>query len=120
MLGSICNDILKLDPKIRSAAIINYKGKLLAENKRKWIMTVEQKDQDIFLTETALGVRMRREHDKYLGPVNFTVSYESKVISITIPTNMEILCISAEKEVDVLRMAFLILDLLETKYCQKE
>ncbi len=116
----ICNDILELDSKIRSAVIINYKGKLLVENKRKGIVTMEQKEQDIFLMEIALCVRMRREHDKYLGPVNFTVSYESKVISITIPTNTEILCVFAEKEVDVLRIAFLILDLLETKYYQKE
>lgn len=90
-------DIPKLDPKIISAALISYKGKLLAENKRKRIITVEQKDQNIFLTEAVLGVRMRREHDKYLGPVNFTVSYESKIISITTPTNTEILCVSAEK-----------------------
>ena len=40
MLESICNNKLKFDPKIRSAAIINDKGRLLTENKRKQMETL--------------------------------------------------------------------------------
>jgi hypothetical protein len=115
-LESICDEILHLDPKIRFVGIINDKGRLLAENKKEGTeVLVDPKEQEILLMEIALGVRMRREHDKHLGTVKFTISHGEMHVSMNFPLGEKILCITAEKEVDVLRMAFLILQVLETK-----
>ncbi len=115
-LESICDKILNVDSKIRFVGIINDKGKLLAENKKEGTKVFEDpKNQEMFLMEIALGVRMRREHDRHLGPIKFTISYGDRVISMIFPLNEKIMCIFAEKEIDMLRAAFLILQLWDTK-----
>jgi hypothetical protein len=120
-LESFCDEILNLDPKIRFAGIINDKGNLLVENKKKGLIVfINPKDLEILLMETALGVRMRREHDAQLGPVNFTISYGRNVISIIFPFETEILCVTAEKDLDFFKIPFLIFQLLETKIIKKE
>ena len=120
-LESFCDEILNLDPKIRFAGIINDKGKLLVENKKKGLIVfIDPKDLEILLMETALGVRMRREHDTQLGPINFTISYGRNVISIIFPFEAEILCVTAEKDLDFFKIPFLIFQLLETKIIKKE
>jgi hypothetical protein len=74
VLESICKKILDLDPKIRFAGIISYKGKLLAGGEKEGVkMLVDKKNHEILFMEVALRVRMRQEFDKQLGPVNFTV-----------------------------------------------
>ena len=65
--------------------------------------------------EVALGVRLRREHDRHLGEVKFTISYGDRVNSMIIPLNEKILYICAEKEIDMLKVSFLVLQILETK-----
>ena len=120
-LEFFCDKILNLDPKIRFAGIINDKGKLLIENKRKGLKVfIDPKDLEILLMETALGVRMSREHDAQLGPVNFTISYGRNMVSVIFPFETEILCVTAEKDLDFLKIPFLILELLETKIIKKE
>jgi hypothetical protein len=120
-LESLCDEILNLDPKIRFTGIINDKGKLLVENKKKGLIVfIDPKDLEILLMETALGVRMRREHDAQLGPINFTISYGRNVISIIFPFETEILCVTAEKDLDFFKIPFLIFQLLETKIIKKE
>ena len=63
---------------------------------------------------------MRREHDPQLGPVNFTISYGRKMISMNFPLGDEILCVSAGKKIDLVTIPFLILRLLATKLRKKE
>ncbi|MDE1814062.1 MAG: hypothetical protein KGH87_03280 [Thaumarchaeota archaeon] len=118
---SVCNMILDLDPNIRFVGVINNKGKLLTGSVKKGIRTfIGPQDQEMLLMETALGVRMRKEHDPQLGPVNFTVSYGHKMVSMNFPLEDEILCVSAEKKIDLVAIPFLILQLLETELRKKE
>ena len=120
-LEDLCCEILNLDPKIRFTGIINDKGKLLVENKRKGLKVfIDSKDLEILLMETALGVRMRREHDEQLGQVNFTISYGRNMVSIIFPFESEILCVTAEQDLDFLKISFLILQLLEQKITKKD
>lgn len=119
-LDSFCDEILNLDPKIRFAGILDDKGKLLAKNKREGLkVLINPKDLEILLMETALGVRMRRVHDEQLGPVNFTISYCQNMISIIFPLETDILCVSAEKDLDFFKIPFFILQLLESKINEK-
>jgi hypothetical protein len=113
-LESICGMILELDPNIRFTGIINDKGRLLTGHKKKGILTfTTPQDQEMLLMETALGIRMRKGHDSHLGPVNFTVSYGDKIVSMNFPLGDEILCVSAEKKINLVTVPFLILEFLE-------
>ena len=120
-LEAFCDEILNLDPKIRFSGIIDDKGKLLVENRRKEFQVfINPKDLEILLMETALGVRMRRAHDDQLGSVNFTISYGRNIVSIIFPFETEILCVTAEKDIDFFKIPFLIFQLLEKKIVKKE
>lgn len=120
MLESVCEMILDLDPDIRFAGVINNKGKLLTAHTKKGIRSfTTPKDQEMLLMETALGVRMRKEHDSHLGPVVFTISYGDKIISMNFPLDDEILCVSAEKKINLMTVPFLILKFLETNLGKK-
>ena len=117
----VCNMILNLDSNIRFVGVMNNKGKLLTASVKKGIRTfITPQDQEMLLMEIALGVRMRKEHDPQLGPVNFTISYGHKMVSMNFPLDDEILCVSAEKKIDLVAIPFLILQLLETKLHKKE
>lgn len=121
ILESVCDEILNLNPNIRFAGIISSKGKLLTGNKKKGIRSfINPRNEEMLLMETALGVRMRKEHDSRLGSVNFTISYGDKLVSMSFPLEDEILCVSTEKNIDLATMPFLILRILETNLNKKE
>ena len=120
-LESICEMILGLDHDIRFAGVINNKGKLLTAHKKKGIRSfATPKDQEMLFMETALGVRMRKEHDSHLGPVVFTISYDDEIISMNFPLYDEILCVSAEKKINLMTVPFLILRFLEANLSKKD
>ena len=120
-LESICEMILDLDPDIRFAGVINNKGRLLTGHTKKGIRAfTTRKDQEMLHMETALGIRMRKEHNSHLGSVIFTVSYGSKIISMNFPLDDEILCVSAEKKINLMTVPFLILRFLETNLGKKD
>ncbi|HEU5221160.1 MAG TPA: DUF6659 family protein [Candidatus Nitrosotalea sp.] len=120
-LESICEMILDLDPNIRFAGVINNKGRLLTGHTKKGIRAfTTQKDQEMLHMETALGMRMRKEHNSHLGPVIFTVSYGSKIISMNFPLDDEILCVSAEKKINLMTVPFLILKFLKANLDKKD
>ena len=116
ILESLCEKILKLDPKIRSVGIIDDNGKLVIDKKKEKLEEfMNQKDLEILLMETALGVRMRREHDAQLGPVNFTISYGEYMVSMIFPFYRDMLYVSTEHGIDFSKISFLILELLKQK-----
>ena len=120
-LESICQMILGLDPDIRFAGVINNKGRLLTAHTKKGMrFFTTPKDQEMLLMETALGIRMRKEHDSHLGPVIFTISYGDKIISMNFPIDDEILCVSAEKKINLMTVPFLILKFLESNLGKKD
>ena len=120
MFESICEMILGLDPNIRFAGVINNKGKLLARCAKTGIRSfITPQDREMLLMETALGVRMRKEHDSRLGPMIFTISYGDKIISMNFPLGDEILCVSAEKKINLMTVPFLILKFLKVNLNKK-
>jgi hypothetical protein len=59
-LEGICQQILKLDPKMRSARFINARGHLAAGGMKDGLLSLEAKKQDeMMFMELALRVRMR-------------------------------------------------------------
>jgi len=115
-LEKICQKITNLDPKMRSARIINSRGHLVAGGMKKGLLSLEaQKQDEMMFMELALRVRMRHEFDKEFGEVHFSMSYRDKVIVMSFPlANDDVLLVSSEKELDFGKIPFKILKLIES------
>jgi len=113
-LEKTCQKIIKMDPKIRSARIINSRGHLVAGGMKQGLQSLEsQKQDEMMFMELALRVRMRHEFDKEFGEVHFSMSYRDKVIVMSYPLAEDgVLLVSTEKEADFGKIAFKILKLI--------
>jgi len=114
-LESICQQILKLDPKMRSARFINARGHLAAGGMKDGLLSLEAKKQDeMMFMELALRVRMRHEFDTEFGIVHFSLSYRDKVIVMSFPLNNDdVLLVSCEKDTKFGDIPFKILKIIE-------
>lgn len=110
----ICERITKLDPKIRSARIINSRGHLVAGGMKRGLSSLEaQKQDEMMFMELALRVKMRHEFDEEFGQVHFSMSYRDKIIVMSFPlANDDVCLVSSEKELDFGKIPFKILKIL--------
>jgi hypothetical protein len=115
-LEKICQKIIKLDPKMRSARIINSRGHMVSGGMKDGLLSLEaQKQDEMMFMELSLRVRMRHEFDKEFGIVHFSMSYRDKVIVMSFPlTNDDVMLVSCEKEVDFGKISFKILKIIES------
>jgi hypothetical protein len=109
----ICDKVVELDEKIRSARIINGRGKLVAGGMKHGLQSLEdaKKDEMLFM-ELSLRVRMRHEFDEEFGPVEFSLSYRGKVILMSFPIGENVLFVSAERQLDLGKIPFIILEII--------
>ncbi len=110
-MEDICKRIMDLDPKMRSARVINDRGHLKAGGMREGIKSLEeQRHDEMMFMELALRVRMRHEFDAELGRVHFSLSYRDKVIVMSFPlAGDDVLLTSGEKDLDFGSIPFKIL-----------
>ena len=115
VLESLCQKANNIDDKMRSARIINNKGRLIAGGMKEGKKALEESKQDEMLfMELALRVRMRNEFNKEFGPVKFSMSYREKVIVMSFPmSGGNVLLASAEKSIDFGKITLKILKLTE-------
>ena len=94
-LEKICQKIIKLDPKMRSARIINSRGHMEAGGMKDGLLSLEaQKQDEMMFMELSLRVKMRHEFDKEFGIVHFSMSYRDKVIVMSFPlTNDDVMLV---------------------------
>jgi hypothetical protein len=113
---TICDKVFRVDDKIRSARIINGKGKMIAGGMRPGLKALEEskKDEMLFM-ELSLRVRMRHEFDDEFGPVEFSLSYRGKVVLMSFPLGEHILFVSTERQIDFNKIPFEILKIIGTK-----
>ena len=111
----VCQQIMLLDPNMRSARVINNRGHLVAGGMKKGMMPLENEKQDeMMFMEIALRVRMRHEFDKEFGSVHFSLSYREKVIIYSFPLPDEnVLLVSSSIEADFGKIPFKILKIVE-------
>lgn len=114
-LEQICQEIIDLDPKMRSARFISARGHLTAGGMKDGLLSLEAKKQDeMMFMELALRVRMRHEFDTEFGIVHFSLSYRDKVIVMSFPlSNDDVLLVSREKDTDFGDIPFKILKIIE-------
>ena len=117
ILESICKKILDLDPKIRFAGIISFRGRLLAGGGKEGVkMFVDKKNHEMMFMEVALRVRMRQEFDEQLGIVNFTVSHREKMVIMSFLFGDKILYVSGENDLDLAKVPQEILRIIKEKH----
>ncbi|MBT8242782.1 MAG: hypothetical protein HKO48_01300 [Nitrosopumilus sp.] len=114
-LEKICQNIIQLDPKMRSARLINSRGHLTAGGMKDGLLSLEaQKQDEMMFMELALRVRMRHEFDGEFGEVHFSMSYRDKVIVMSFPLNNDdVLLLSCEKDIDFGKLPFKVLKIVE-------
>ncbi|HEY5735986.1 MAG TPA: DUF6659 family protein [Nitrosopumilus sp.] len=114
-LEKICQKIIQIDPKMRSARLINSRGHLTAGGMRDGVFSLEdQKQDEMMFMELALRVRMRHEFDAEFGEVHFSMSYRDKVIVMSFPLNNDdVLLLSCEKEIDFGALPFKVLEIIK-------
>lgn len=115
-LEKLCQKIIKLDPKMRSARFINNRGHLIAGGMKDGILSLEnQKQDEMMFMELALRVRMRHEFDAEFGEVHFSMSYRDKVIVMSFPlSNDDVLLLSCEKDASFGKLPFKVLKLIRS------
>ena len=114
--NKICNDIKNLDPKIRFAAVINERGKIVAGGMKEGIQSLEEEKHDEMLfLELALRVRMRKEFDAQLGKVNFAMAQRSRALAISVPIKEDILYVVAEPDADYATLPSKIMDIIKNQ-----
>jgi len=97
----ICNSIHSIDPKIRFAGVINERGRLVAGGMKENVEPLEsEKDDEMIFMELALRVKMRKEFDKQLGPVNFAMASRERALAISVIINNDILYVVSEPDTD--------------------
>ena len=111
---TICERVFKIDGKIRSARVINNKGKLIAGGMRQGLRALEdaKKDEMLYM-ELSLRVRMRHEFDEEFGPVEFSLSHRGKIILMSYPMTENVLFVSTERQVDLNKIPFKILEIIK-------
>ncbi len=110
----LCNKVFEIDDKIRSARVINTKGRLEAGGMREGLKALEDSKKDeILFMELSLRVRMRHEFDEEFGPVEFSLSYRGKIIVFSFPMKGDmVLMVTSERQIDLGKVPFKILKLL--------
>jgi len=98
----LCDEIKELDPKIRFAGVISERGRLVAGGMKEGVEPFEsQKEDEVLFMELALKAKMRKEFDKQLGTVNFTMSQREKALGMSFPIgNSDVLCVFADPNAD--------------------
>lgn len=100
--NKICENIKKLDPKIRFAGVINPRGRLVAGGMKEGLEPLESsKDDEMLFMELALRVRMRQEFDKQLGKVKFAMAKRERAMPLSFPIGSDdVLYVVCEPDAD--------------------
>lgn len=109
--NEVCEQVMALDGQIRFAGVINERGRMIAGGMREGVEPLEkEKDDEVLFMELALRVRMRREFDKQLGPVNFAMASRKRAVTISFRLGDDILYVVAEPDTDYCSLPKRVLD----------
>ncbi|EGP94388.1 DUF6659 family protein [Nitrosarchaeum koreense] len=99
---------------IRFAGFIDSKGSLIRGKFREDIVPFETNDeQQKIFRELAYRVATRKNFDYSMGPVKYSASRREKLVMMSFPLKKNILLITTEPNVNIDRLAYKILQILE-------
>ncbi len=96
-----CQGLLE-EPKIRFIGVINKMGRLVAEEYKKGVASLLEKQEDMMLhMELALEVFLREEFNEKLGEIDYVLSKRKKINIISIPVSKHLVLVSTDPGVNV-------------------
>lgn len=82
--AKLCEAVFALHDDLRYAGVIDDAGSVIAGGMRKGIDSlVDQDNEDLYLTQTALRKSMREKFDKTLGKARFAYVEREKISILT-------------------------------------
>jgi len=109
----LCKKIIDVDHNIRFAGVINSNGRLITGAVRGNVQFyVDERNREMLFMEAALRTKMLLEFDSSLGLMNFSIYHRKNVITMEFPVGNETLYVSAERDFDLNKIPFKILEIL--------
>lgn len=97
--STICDQIMKLDPKIRFVGIINNKGRLVEGGMKEGVPTLSSpKEDEMIFMELLLRIKMRQEFDAQLGKVKFALALREKILEMSFQIDNHVLFVVSEPD----------------------
>ena len=101
-LLKIIENIINLDPKMRFAAIIDFKGNIREAIMKSGKTSLKsQKEEEHFCKQVAQRRKMRKEFDKSLGKVRYVHVEREKVTQMVSYTKRNIIYFTMEPEMPI-------------------
>jgi hypothetical protein len=98
----VVEDIIDLDPKMRFAAIVDYKGKIIEAIMKTGKTSLKtQKEEEHFCKQVAQRRKMRKEFDKHLGKVRYVHVERERVTQMVIYTKRKSIYFTMEPELSI-------------------
>ncbi len=98
----IVEDIIKLDPMMRFAAIIDLKGNISEAIMKEGKTSLKsQKEEEHFCKQVATRRKIRQQFDKSLGPVNYVHIERQKVTQFVIYPKHKTVYVTMEPSMDI-------------------
>jgi hypothetical protein len=99
--AKLCERVFALNDDIRYAGVIDNSGSIVAGGMREGINSmVNETDEELFLTQTALRKSMRERFDTSMGRARFAYVEREKVSVLTFYLNDKILLLTLEPNLD--------------------
>ncbi len=101
-LLEVVENIIDLDPKMRFAAIVDYKGNIIEAIMKTGKTSLKtQKEEEHFCKQVAQRRKMRKEFDKHLGKVRYVHVERERVTQMVIYTKRKSIYFTLEPELSI-------------------
>ena len=98
----VVEDIIDLDPKMRFAAIVDYKGNIIEAIMKTGKTSLKtQKEEEHFCKQVSQRRKMRKEFDKHLGKVRYVHVERERVTQMVIYTKRKSIYFTMEPELSI-------------------
>ena len=98
--AELCEAVFALHDDLRYAGVIDDAGSVIAGGMRKGIDSlVDQDNEDLYLTQTALRKSMREKFDKTLGKARFAYVEREKISILTFYMDENTLLLTLEPNI---------------------
>ncbi|MFM8659041.1 MAG: DUF6659 family protein [Candidatus Nitrosotenuis sp.] len=99
--AAMCDQIMKMDSKIRFVGLINNKGRLIEGGMKPGVPTLSSpKEDEMLFMELVLRIKMRQEFDSQLGKVKFAMAVREKILEMSFQIDSHVLFVVTESDAD--------------------
>ena len=95
----ICTEMYKFDRRVRSAAILDESGKIIAGGMKRGIPSLEPQSEDLrLMANITIQLSTDKTWDKYFGKIQFTFIKREKVNIMTFNLANKLVLLSTEPD----------------------